>query len=221
MLHEETPQYKVLKNGIQSISDVELIAGIICNGNTPNKMALAIEIARTLIVKFNGLKNICRESVNDLSKYMTVSQALRLTSAIELYRRKITECENAKKQISSSKDAYDCLVGDMCDLYHEEFWVLFINKANEVIGKKRMSIGGTAGTIADTKLVFKECVSRNGCAGIIIAHNHPSGSLSPSNADNELTKKMVGAGKLMDIMVLDHLIISCNGYYSFADQGKI
>ncbi|ETZ19873.1 hypothetical protein N824_06600 [Pedobacter sp. V48] len=106
------------------------------------------------------------------------------------------------------------------DLNHEEFWILILNTANRVIGKQIISKGGLAGTVADPKIIFKTALEHN-AAFIILAHNHPSGNLKPSTQDLQLTKKLVEGGKMLDLQVLDHLILTDKGYYSFGDQGLI
>ncbi|HIB86545.1 TPA: hypothetical protein EYO57_04930, partial [Candidatus Poribacteria bacterium] len=125
-----------------------------------------------------------------------------------------------KKKIASSKDAFNVMSVHLQDLPHEEFWVLLLNRANYVIKTAEISKGGVSGTIADTKIIYKLAIESLASA-IILFHNHPSGNLSPSEADIKLTEKVKKAGETMEIPVLDHIIISDQGYYSFADEGRI
>lgn len=221
MLKEETTQYKIENIGTNAITDAEVIAGIICNGDTPQAMKKAMEIARKILSELPTLAVISRLSVSDLESFMTKSQAFRLTSAFEFAKRKAMSPLYDRPRISSSRDAFNVISTQLDGLYHEEFWLLLLNKANEVIAKKQISIGGTAGTVADVKIIFKKALAENGCAAIIAFYNHPSGNLKPSDADIQLTKKMKEAGKIMDMPVLDHIIVSERGYYSFADEGTL
>ncbi|MFN3490269.1 MAG: RadC family protein, partial [Emticicia sp.] len=141
-----------------------------------------------------------------------------IAAALELGRRR-KESETLKKpKIGSSADAYEAIRPYLMDLQHEQFWVLLLNRANEVIRPQQISIGGVSGTVADPKMIFKAAIEHLASA-IILVHNHPSGNLTPSQADKDLTKKVKEAGRTLDIPVLDHLIFSDNGYFSFADEG--
>jgi DNA repair protein RadC len=125
---------------------------------------------------------------------------------------------NERHKIGGSRDAYDIVKSELLDIGHEEFWVILLNRANRVIKKSQISQGGVAGTVADPKIIFKIALDEL-ASGIILAHNHPSGNLTASQADLDLTKKLKEAGKLLDIQVLDHLIIAGQKYFSFADEG--
>jgi DNA repair protein RadC len=127
---------------------------------------------------------------------------------------------NDKPKITGSRDVYDIIKADLLDIPHEEFWVLLLNRANRVIKKWQISQGGIAGTVADPKIIFKLALDEL-ASGIILAHNHPSGNLTASQADLDLTRKLKEAGKLLDIQVLDHLIVAGQKYFSFADEGLI
>ena len=132
--------------------------------------------------------------------------------------RRRKESEVIKKaKVGSSADAYEAIRPYLMDLSHEQFWVLLLNRANEIIRPVQISIGGVAGTVADPKMIFKAAIEHL-ASSIILVHNHPSGNLTPSQADKDLTKKVKEAGKTLDIPVLDHLIFSDNGYFSFADE---
>ena len=125
-----------------------------------------------------------------------------------------------KTKIGSSKDAFDQLQSEFLDLAHEEFWVLLVNRAHRVIRKKRISEGGVSGTVADPKIIFKLALEEL-ASGVIVAHNHPSGNMTASQSDIDLTRKLKEAGKFLEIQLLDHLICCGQKYFSFADQGML
>lgn len=127
---------------------------------------------------------------------------------------------NEKPKIGSSQEAYEQIRGDLMDLTHEEFWVLLLNRANRVIKKKRVSEGGVSGTVADPKIIFKMALEEL-ASGIIVAHNHPSGNMTASQSDIDLTRKLRDAGKFLEVQLLDHLIICGQKYFSFADEGML
>jgi DNA repair protein RadC len=146
------------------------------------------------------------------------AKAISIAAALELGRRR-KESEILKKpKVGSSADACEAIRPYLMDLQHEQFWVLLLNRSNEVIRPHQISIGGVSGTVADPKMIFKAAIEHLASA-IILVHNHPSGNLTPSQADKDLTKKVKEAGRTLDIPVLDHLIFSDNGYFSFADEG--
>ena len=148
------------------------------------------------------------------------AKAIKISAAVELGRRRNALPIVSKPQIRSSKDAFDILQANLMDLSHEEFWVLTLNRANRVMNKIMVSKGGLAGAVADAKIIFQEALLGR-AAAIIIAHNHPSGNLNPSQADRGITKKLKNAGDFLDLPVLDHLIISEGTYFSFADEGLL
>ena len=141
-----------------------------------------------------------------------------MAAAFELGRRR-KETEGIQKtKVQSSNDAFQAILGNLSDIPHEEFWILILNRANMIIKKEFISRGGIAGTVVDPKLLFKSALD-NLASSLILAHNHPSGNLKPSQEDISLTRKLKEAGKLLDIAVVDHLIIGENAYFSFADEG--
>lgn len=217
---EDRPREKLLLKGKASLSDAELIAILIGSG-TPKMTAvdLSKEILRSVN---NDLNELAKRSVKDLSKFKGIGEAkaISIVAALELGRRR-KEAESVEKpKVTSSRVAFDVLRPHLMDLPHEEFWVLLLNRANQVIRPLQISAGGVSGTVADPKLIFKAAVEHLASA-MILAHNHPSGNLSPSPADRDLTKKIKEAGRLLDIPVLDHLIVADKGYYSFADEGEL
>ncbi len=217
---EDRPREKLLTRGRSNLTDAELLAILLRSGSTDET---AVGLAKRILANFNqDLGILGKSSINDLTQFKGVGEAkaLTITAALELgKRRQLTE-PKLLPQIRSSKDAYLNLATHLTDLPHEEFWILLLNRANRIIRKERISIGGVTGTVVDAKLVFRKALDALACA-IILAHNHPSGQLQASQADLNLTKKLKQAGKALDIEVLDHLILTDDSYLSFADEGMI
>jgi DNA repair protein RadC len=215
---EDRPREKLLMKGKSALSDAELIGILIGSGTISMS---AVDLAKVILNDVNNnLNDLAKLSVKDLQKFKGIGEAkaISIMSALELGRRR-RESESPKKlKITSSKDVYDIMAPNLLDLSHEEFWVLLLNRANAVIKKVQISAGGVAGTVADPKIIFKTALE-NLSSSMILVHNHPSGNLSPSQADKEITKKMKEAGKLLEIPVLDHIIFADKNYYSFADEG--
>jgi DNA repair protein RadC len=215
LLLEETPNYKI-QQGPFSLANVELLSLIIATAS-PEK---ANEKARMVLSKSN-IRDLGKLSAADLKRIgLTEQEANRVVACYEIARRKQSSPDTKKPKVSSSLDAFNIVGHLIADLEIEEFWVAFLNKANEVTGKKKVSVGGTAGTVVDPKIIFGLAIEAK-AAGIIVYHNHPSGNLQPSDADISTTRKLKEGGALLEILVLDHLIISERGYYSFADEGML
>lgn len=217
---DDRPREKMLQKGRHSLSDAELLAILIGSG-TRNESAL--EVARQLLASSqDNLVELSRTSVEDLMKQKGIgtARAVSITAALELGKRR-TEAEVvAREKISCSRDAFMIFRSTMGDQPYEEFWILILNKANRIVRKCCISEGGISGTVVDPKKIFKIALD-NHASSIILGHNHPSGNLQPSEADQKITRKIKDAGNMLDIAVLDHLIIGENGYYSFADQGEM
>lgn len=154
-------------------------------------------------------------------KGLGVAKAVTLTAALELSRRRELDPTKPKTAVISSMGSYEIFKGHLADLDHEEFWLLALNQANRPVGKQRISTGGITGTVVDTRLVFRYALQTKGCVSLILAHNHPSGQLKPSEADRQLTKKLSEGARNLDLRILDHLIVSNLGYFSFADEGLL
>jgi DNA repair protein RadC len=215
---EDRPREKLLLKGTSSLSDAELIAILIGSG-TAN--VSAVEVAKKILVAGqNNLHELAKLGVKDLMKVKGIGEAKAITivAALELGRRRREVDATEKPKIGSSKDAYEMLRGELIDLPHEEFWVLLLNRANRVIKKRRISEGGVSGTVADPKLIYKMALEDLASA-VVVAHNHPSGNLQPSQNDIDLTKKLKEAGKFLEVQLLDHLIVAGTKYFSFADEG--
>ncbi|MEO5603646.1 MAG: DNA repair protein RadC [Cyclobacteriaceae bacterium] len=215
---EDRPREKLLLKGIHALSDAELVAILLGSGTTTTS---AVELAKKVLQTVdNKLNELARLSIKDLTRVKGIGEvkAITIIAALELGRRKRDSDPEEKPRITGSRDVFEILKAHLLDIPHEEFWILLLNRANRVIKKHQISQGGVSGTVADPKIIFKVALGEL-ASGIILAHNHPSGNLTASQADIELTKKLKEAGKLLEIQVLDHVIIAGQKYYSFADEG--
>ena len=217
---EDRPREKLVLKGKAALSDAELIAILLGTGTS--KLS-AVDLAKNILQAVNNdLNELARLTVKDLMKIKGIGEAKAITiiSALELGRRRKDFQAEEKPKIGGSADAFEILKADLLDIPHEAFWIILLNRANRVIKKHQISQGGVAGTVADPKIIFKVAVEEL-ASGIILAHNHPSGNLTASQADIDLTKKLKESGKLLDIQVLDHIIIAGKKYFSFADEGLL
>jgi DNA repair protein RadC len=216
---DDRPREKLLNKGCAALSDAELIAILIGSGN---REMSAVELAQLILRESdNDLMSLAKLSLHDLMAYKGIGEAkaISVVAALELGRRRKVETKTVRTKINNSKVVYDEFY-HLTDLNHEEFWVMLLKRNNEVIDKVRVSSGGVSGTVADSRLIFKAAIQRLASA-IILVHNHPSGNLKPSQNDIDLTNKLKTSGKMLDIPVLDHVIVSDSGYYSFADEGML
>lgn len=217
---DDQPREKLINKGREALSDAELLAVLLRSG-TPTQSA--VELGRNLLQKVdNNLIALSKLTVDDLMRFKGIGEAkaVSIIAALELGMRRRTAEVPQRKSITSSRDAFDILYANVADCIYEEFWILLLNHANRKMSVEQISEGGQAGTVVDPKRIFKLALEQN-AAGIILCHNHPSGNLNPSQADKDLTDKIVKAGKFLDVKVLDHLIIADEDYFSFADQGLI
>jgi len=217
---EDKPREKLLLKGKIALSNAELIAILIGSGNMEES---AVGLAKRILhLAENNLDGLGRLSVGEFMKLKGIGEAkaISIVAALELGRRRQAADIKMRNKITCSQDAYELMAPVLADLNIEQFWVAFLNQANKLLGKSQVSSGGIAGTVADPRVIFKEALS-SGCTSVVLFHNHPSGNLKPSNADIDLTTKLKNAGTLLDISVIDHLIISHTGFYSFADEGKL
>lgn len=218
---DDKPREKLLHKGAEVLSNAELLAILINNG-TRNKSA--VDLAKELMLKANNdLQRLGEFSVKEIVqlqvKGLGEAKAISIIAALELgIRRAATE--KKKTIIHSSKDIADYLKEQLQFKSHEVFMAIFLNQANKIIHSETISEGGITGTVVDTRILLKKALEYN-TVGIILCHNHPSGSLKPSNADKQITQKIKQAAELFDIKVMDHIIVSNEGYYSFADDGLI
>jgi DNA repair protein RadC len=215
---EDRPREKLTANGRRSLSDAELIAILIGSGNTDES---AVELSKRILHFCNqDLNHLAKLSISELCRFKGIGEAKAITiiAALELGRRRKETAPAERVLVNTSIDVYKAIESQFKDLNHEEFWILLLNRANKITSKHLISKGGQAGTVADPKIIFNIALE-NHAASIILSHNHPSGNLKPSQADLELTKKLRSAGQFLDIPVLDHLIITDQGFFSFADEG--
>lgn len=218
---EDRPREKLLLKGKSALSDAELIAILLRTGVTGSS---ALDIARKILNKVNSnLDELGKLTVNDIKKLekgLGETKSITLVAALELGRRRQATEVREKPIIRTSKDIFDYIYPEVADLPHEEFYVLYLNRANKVLTHKHISTGGVTGTVADIKIMLKHGIELL-ASGIVAVHNHPSGNLKPSQADITLTKKLKDACNLMEINLLDHLIIGERQYYSFSDEGML
>lgn len=214
---DDRPREKMRLKGRKSMSDAELLAIILGSGY---RNTSALELAKQLLDKSsNNLMEFSKKTLADLCKFKGVGEAkaISIIAALELGRRRKEVEPLERSRIRSSKQAYEILRPYFEDLTLEEFYVIYLNRANEVLGIEQLSMGGMAGTVVDGKVLFKKAFDYM-ASGLILAHNHPSGTLSPSQQDKDLTKKLSQFGKMIDLPILDHLIYTDFGYFSFADE---
>ncbi len=214
---EDRPREKLLAKGKQSLSDAELLAILLGSGSRDET---AVSLAQRILKSVDhDLNELGRRSIAELTKFKGMGDAKSITivAAMELGRRRQLTDVKERPQIRSSRDAWQVIAPILMDLPHEEFWILLLNRANKVMSREQISLGGVAGTVVDAKIVFRKAIEGM-ASSIILVHNHPSGNLQPSQQDIDLTRKLKKAGEALDITVLDHLIIAENSYFSFADE---
>ncbi len=217
---DERPREKLLARGVDSLSDPELLAILLRNGTLSKT---AIDLAREVLkISKENLVELGKLSLRDLTRIKGIgpAKAVTLLAALELGRRRGSSAALAKNTAGSSADVAAYLQASLKDYRHEVFGVVFLNRANKINHFEIISRGGITGTVADPRIILKKALEEN-AVSIILCHNHPSGSLLPSRADEELTLKIKEAARYLDIRVLDHIIVSDEGYYSFADEGRI
>ncbi len=217
---EDRPREKMLLKGAFSLSDAELLAILIGSGNTKET---AVQLSQRILNKVsNNLGELGKLSVKELTTFEGIgkTKAVTILAAMELARRKSVAKPEKSAIIRSSDDAFRIFYPVLCDLQHEEVWYALTNRAGKVVEKAKLSMGGTGKTVADLRLILKPAI-HSLCYGIILCHNHPSGNIQPSHEDDRLTSNLEQAAKLVDIKLLDHIIISDQSYYSYADEGRI
>lgn len=216
----DRPREKMMNKGAEALSDAELLGILIGSGNTDES---AVELMRRVLAT-------CDNNLNELGKWdvhrfaafkgMGPAKSLTVMAALELGKRRKLQEQGARAQIIFSKDIYQLFQPQLCDLPHEEFWLLLLNQASKVIDKIRISSGGIDGTYVDVRTVMREALLQR-ATQIALIHNHPSGNATPSSEDRQLTRRIKEASKVMNIRLADHVIISDEKYYSFADKGEI
>jgi DNA repair protein RadC len=215
---DDRPREKLLLKGAESLSDSELLAILIHNGT---RQKSAVDLAKEVLkLGKDSLSELGKLSLKELMKIKGIGEAKAITiaAALELGRRRQAGPPPDKAVLTSSSEIARFLQSRLRDLRHEVFAVVFLNRANKVNHFEIVSEGGITGTVADPRIILKKALEED-AVSIILCHNHPSGNLKPSRPDEELTAKIKAAAKYFDIAVLDHVIVSDAGYYSFADEG--
>ena len=220
LAEDDRPREKLNNLGRNNLSDAELIAIVLGSGNQEET---AVQLAQRLLGDYkNNLNTLARASMHELKKYKGIGsvKAANLIATFELGRRRGESSEIQKVKITTSNSAYQLFVQKLSDLAHEEFWILLLDRANQVIKEQNLSKGGIAGTVVDVRLICKSAIE-NAASGVIIAHNHPSGQVNPSDQDKQITRKLKEAFNLLEISLLDHIIVGEGKYFSFADEGLL
>lgn len=215
---DDRPREKLLNKGKDVLSDAELVAILIGSGSRSES---AVDLSKRILASTsNNLTALGKLSIKQLIDFKGIGEAKAITiiAALELGRRRRGEEALQQKKIDSSLSVFELMQPIIGELPHEEFWIVYVNNSNKVIHKNQLSKGGITGTLVDIRLVMKTAIEV-GATGLILAHNHPSGTLKPSDADKQITKKIKTASESLDIKVLDHLIVTDKAYFSFADEG--
>jgi len=218
LAEEDRPREKLILKGKSALSDAELIAILIGSGTAS---VSAVDLSRYILAGVNyDLRELAKMSIQDLKKFKGIGEAkaISIIAAMELGRRRKDSEPVAKPTITCSHEIYDLMKPELFGEQVEYFYIILLNRGNRVMKKQLVSQGGTAGTIVDTKIVFKIALEHL-AQSIILVHNHPSGNATPSEQDKRLTQRLVKIGRELDLPVLDHVIFTDSGYFSFADDG--
>ena len=217
---DDQPREKLRSKGRRALSDAELLAIVIGSGNRGES---AVKLSKRILSSVdNNLNALGKLDVEDLMKFKGIgkAKAISIVATLEIGRRRRSEEVLKLTQVTSSRSVFNALHPLLGELPHEEFWIVYLNNSNKIIGKEQSSKGGMTSTIVDSRIIMKTAI-RLGATGLILAHNHPSGALRPSESDKLITKKLKRAGEILDIKVLDHLILTQESYFSFADEGLL
>lgn len=217
---DDRPREKLISKGKNALSDAELMAILIGSGSRDES---AVDLSKRILNSVNrNINELAKLSIENLIQFKGIGEAkaIAIITALELGKRRQLETALEQPKITSSKAVFNVMQPIIGDLRHEEFWVLFLNNSNKVLAKHQVSKGGLTATVVDVRLLFKRALELASVA-MIICHNHPSGKLTPSEADKQLTQKIKNAGLTLDIKLLDHLIITEKDYFSFADEGQL
>jgi DNA repair protein RadC len=215
---DDKPREKLMLKGKSVLSDAELIAILIGSGSRNES---AVDLSKRILGSVdNNLNALGKLSISQLMNFKGIGEAkaISIIAALELGRRRRAEDAVELKKVTSSKIIFEIMQPIIGELPHEEFWIIYLNNSNKVISKSQLSKGGITGTLVDVRIVFKTALEM-GATGLILCHNHPSGTLIPSDADKQITRKLKLAGDSLEIKVLDHLIVTEKNYFSFADEG--
>ncbi|MBP6180922.1 DNA repair protein RadC [Flavobacterium sp.] len=215
---DDKPREKLMLKGKSVLSDAELIAILIGSGSRNES---AVDLSKRILGSVNNnLNALGKLSISQLTNFKGIGEAkaISIIAALELGRRRRAEDAVELTKITSSKIIFEIMQPIIGELPHEEFWIVYLNNSNKVISKSQLSKGGITGTLVDVRLVFKTALEM-GATGLILCHNHPSGTLIPSDADKQITRKLKLAGDSLEIKILDHLIVTETNYFSFVDEG--
>ncbi len=215
---DEQPREKLARLGPRGLSDAELLAILLRNGTRGQS---ALELGRRILLGADhDLNELGRRQLQDLTRTAGVGpvKAMQLLAAFELGRRREAAPGREKPLLSDSGSCFRYLRPRLADLHHEEFHLLCLNRANRLLGAHVISRGGTTGTVADAKTIFRKALQHGSVTSLVLAHNHPSGQAHPSAADVRLTGKLGRAARQLDLHLLDHVIVAGDRYYSFADH---
>jgi DNA repair protein RadC len=213
----DRPREKLMQKGSSVLTDAELLGVLIGSGTS---RVSAVNLAQLILKHYDDDLNLLAKcSVKELQRFKGIGEAkaIAIVSAMELGRRRPDQAMSLRPRLCDSSSVYHFIRSELLDKPIEEFWIILINRANYLIKKQFISSGGLTTTSADPKIVFKAALDHQ-TAGIILAHNHPSGNPAPSTKDIALTKKLIDGGELLDIAVLDHIIVAGSTYFSFADE---
>ncbi|MBP8084539.1 MAG: DNA repair protein RadC [Cloacibacterium sp.] len=220
LAEDDRPREKFLLKGKSALSDSELLAIILGSGNNEDS---AVELARKILasVDYNWQK-LSKLSIKDLMKFKGIGEAkaISVAAALEIGRRKAAQEIPEKEKVTSVNDLYKIFSQYLSDLQTEEFWAIFLDQKNHVIYKTQISKGGISGTLVDVRVIFRIAIEHL-ATSVVVAHNHPTGNLTPSQPDISITRRIKEAGYLLDIKLLDHLIIGENSFFSFSEQGLL
>ena len=215
---DDKPREKLMLKGKSVLSDAELIAILIGSGSRNES---AVDLSKKILASVdNNLNALGKVSISQLMNFKGIGEAkaISIIAALELGRRRRAEEVVELRKVTSSKVIFEIMQPIIGELPHEEFWIIYLNNSNKVISKSQLSKGGITGTLVDIRIVFKTALEM-GATALILCHNHPSGTLIPSDADRQITRKLKLAGDSLEIKVLDHLIVTETSYFSFADEG--
>ena len=220
LAEDDRPREEFLLKGKSALSDSELLAIILGSGNNEDS---AVELARKILasVDYNWQK-LSKLSIKDLMKFKGIGEAkaISVAAALEIGRRKAAQEIPEKEKVTSVNDLYKIFSQYLSDLQTEEFWAIFLDQKNHVIYKTQISKGGISGTLVDVRVIFRIAIEHF-ATSVVVAHNHPTGNLTPSQPDISITRRIKEAGDLLDIKLLDHLIIGENSFFSFSEQGLL
>ncbi|HSI70119.1 MAG TPA: DNA repair protein RadC [Gillisia sp.] len=216
----DRPREKLMQRGKMALTDAELIAILIGSG-TPKESA--VDLSKKILASTNNnLNALGKLSMNQLMEFNGIGEAraISIIAAMELGRRRRSEEALERVKITSSSSVFELLQPIIGELPHEEFWILYLNNSNKILEQYQISKGGITGTLVDVRITLRKALEL-GAVSLILAHNHPSGNLNPSEADKQLTRKLKTASESLDIKVLDHIIVTEKSYFSFADEGLL